>query len=221
MHSISKITNNFGKFLRSRGKYNLLDVIKIVVKKFIFRLDRKVITCLLLREPLPVLRSMEEMEIREANLSDVEDLSQLVKENNYSRSEKEFDEWIKKGEFFLLAVSEGKIIGYCCVLKKIPSKYRNIGDIKFKNNDAWGKDAFIHPQYRGTNVYPVLAIEVLKSAAAARFQRVFGAITCNNFSSRSSHQKLGCKEIKEISLCKILFYKRLKIKSLTEKGKYA
>lgn len=192
-----------------------------MVKKFIFHQNKKVITCLLLNEPFPALRFMEDIEIREANLSDVEALAQLIKENNYSRSKEEFNEWIGNGEFFLLAVSEGKIIGYCCVLKKIPSKYRNIGDIKFKNYDAWGKDAFIHPQYRGTNIYPILAVEVLKCAAAAGFRRIFGTIAYDNFSSRSSHRKLGCKEIKEISLYRILFFKRQRFKSLIKNREYA
>ena len=196
-----------GNIIEYAKEHGFLGLPKAAFRKFVFHREKHVLTCLSLAEPLPVLQPLQNIAFRKASLADRGELIQLIKEERYSQVKKEFHKWIKKDYFFLLAIAEDKIMGYCCVSKDIPSKYRAIKGINFKDDDAWGQDAFVHPRYRGNNVYPVLAIEALKSAAAAGYRRIYGEMTSSNFSSRCAHQKIGCKEIREITLSKILFFK--------------
>ncbi len=210
MHSISEI-------IAYAKEHGLLGLFKAGVRTFIFHRHQRVVTCLSLEEPLPEIQPLQNITIRKATLADVGELHQLVADHNWPRTRDELSEWIAKGYPFFVALGEDKIIGYVCISLGIPSGHPILDKaINSQDGDAWGADAFVMPAYRGKRIYAALASATCKCTAAAGYRRVFGTISSHNSSSRSAHQKIGCKEIKEITSCRVLFFRRTSIKSLRE-----
>lgn len=210
MYKIEKII----KYAKDHG---LLGLFKAGIRRFIFRWEKKVVTCISLAEPLPAVQSLQDITIRKATLTDVDELHKLIAGDNWPHYRKEIGDWIAKGYPVLLSLAGDKIVGYVCISYEFPPKHPLFGKvINLQDADAFGADAFVLPAYRGKNIYPVLVSEALKCTAGAGYQRVLGEIFLTNLASRSSHQKIGCKEMKEIKFIKILFFKRISVKSLIE-----
>jgi GNAT superfamily N-acetyltransferase len=213
-YSISEII----EYVNENG---LLSLFKAGVKRFVFRRDKEILLSLSLEDPIPEIQPLHLITIRKAILADVGELHQSTMEHNWWRSKKQISEWIAKGYPFFLAIAEDKIVGYACVSLEVslrdPTFIKEIiKAIHFEDDDAWGADAFVLPTHQGSRIYPALATETMKCAKAAGYRRILATVSPNNFPARSAHKKIGYKETKEITLSKIFFFKRTKIKSLKE-----
>lgn len=214
MYSISEII----EYAKAHG---LLSLFRAGVRRFVFDKDKQILLSLSLEDSSPEIQPLLNITIRKATLADVGELHQSIVKHNYWRSKKQLSEWIAKGYPVFVAIAEDKIVGYACVSLEViwrePIFIREIiKAINFKEDDAWGADAFVLPTYQGSRIYPALAIEIMKCAKAAGYRRILGTVSPNNLSARSAHKKLGFKQMKEITLFKMLFFKRTNIKSLKE-----
>lgn len=201
--------------------YGLLSLFKAGGKGFVFRRDKEILLSLSLEDPIPEIQPLHTITIRKATLADVGELHQSIIKHNWWRSKKQLSEWIAKGYPFFLAIAEDKIVGYACVSLEVSLRdptfiKETIKAINFKDDDAWGADAFVLPTHQGSRIYPALAIETMKCAKAAGYRRILATVSPNNFSARSAHKKIGYKETKEITFSRMLFFKRTNIKSLKE-----
>lgn len=196
-------------------KHGFLRTFITIGRKIIFEHQKVILITLSLEDPIPEAQSPYNMTIRRAALSDVKELYQLVKDNNYHRTKKEFSEWIKKGYVFFLAIVENRIVGYRCSSYGVESIHRHFRKaIKLKQDDAWGKDIFVHPSYRGKMISSVLGNKVLNCMKDRGYHRTFGFTTPDNLSMRSVGKKGGFKEIKEITYFRVLLFSWKRIKSL-------
>lgn len=203
----------------ARKKRFFRSVIKII-KKYIFHYCQDILLSLSLRDPIPDIKPLNNIKVRKATAADVEDLCQIIKEYKLSRSRKEISDWIDKGYFFLLAISDNNIVGYACSSIEASAISPDIRKyINFKKDCLWGKDAFVHPFYRGNRIYPALGVETMKWAKRAGFKWILGTVSPQNESAKLAHKKLGFKEIKKFISIKIFFYKRVIIKPL--KGEFS
>lgn len=206
-----------GRILESARKKRFFRIIIKIIKKYIFYYRQDIILSLSLKNPIPDIKPSDNVIIRKAMPADVEELYQIVKEFKLSRSRQEISDWIDKGDFFFLAISNNKIIAYAyssdeaSVISPVIRKY-----IDFKTQDVWGKDAFVYPAYRGYKIYPALGVETLKWAKKAGYQRILGTASPQSKSARLAHKKLGFKEIKKIITFKILFYRVGIVKPMKE-----
>jgi len=169
--------------------------------------EEAVITCTSLDQELPTLLVPEHITFRRATSADLPTLLDLATQNEWTPKKRECRRWLESGDFVLLAFSHGQPIGYCCVTKGIHPDGRVLKGMDFDDRDGWGRDAFVLRSHRGCNIYPLLALELLKSARADGYRRVFGRINLNNTASRSAHRKIGAEEIRAISLYKIRVFR--------------
>lgn len=196
-------------------KYGFLKTFKAITRKTIFQSRKNILVSRSLENPIPEEHSPYNPTIRRATLSDVEELYNLVKSNNYSRIKKEFSEWIKKGYAFFIAIVDGKIVGYRCSsygIESISPTFQKI--IQLKDNDAWGKDVFVHPSYRGSRISSVLASKTHNCMRDAGYRQLLAYISPDNFTMRSATREMGFKELKEITFYRVLLFKWMKIKTL-------
>ena len=207
------ILNKVIDYARDHG---VLRTLITIGRKIIFEHQKVILITRSLEDPIPEVQSpYNNMTIRRATLFDVKELYQLVKNNNYHRTTKEFSEWIKTDYAFFLAIIENRIIGYRCSsygVESIPRRFRKA--IKLKRDDGWGKDVFIHPSYRGKMISSVLGKKVFNCMKERGYHRIFAYTTPDNLSMRSVGKKGGFKEIKEITYFRVLLFSWRRIKSL-------
>lgn len=210
MYSISEIIE-YGR------EHGLLGLLKAGVTMFIFHRYQQILLCLSLEDPIPEIQPPPNIAIRKATLADVAELHRCAIGNNWSRSKQQLSKWIAKGYPFFVAVAEDRIIGYACVSLEVPRRHPILGKaISFTDDDAWGADAFVIPTYRGSMIWPAVAIETMKCARALGYRRILSTTPPHNSSSRSAHKKIGYEEITEISSWRILFFGRMNVKSLKD-----
>lgn len=210
MYSVSEI-------IEYAKEHGLLGLLKAGVRRFIFHRYQQIVLSLSLDDPIPEIQPLRDITIRKATPADVAELHQLVVTHNWLRTKKEFSDWIAKGYPFFVAIAGDEIVGYASVLLEVPSGHPIFSKaVNFKDDDAWGGDAFVLPTYRGSTIYPALGIEAMKCAKAAGYQRILATASPNNSSARSAHKKIRYKEIKEITFTRILCFERTSIKLLKD-----
>ena len=214
MYGMSEII----EYAKARG---LLNLVKANIKRFVFLHMKRIVLFLLLEDPIPQPKAygkfLEAVTIRKGTLADVEELHQMMKEHNYWRSVRELRQWMEKGCFLLVAIHKDKIIGYACVCPEIPSSHSIFSKtIRLRPRDAYGVHAFVVPAYRGKRVYHSLGLEVIRNLRAAGYRRVLATVHPLNRAARSSHRRLGMKEVAEIEILKVLFFARIKVLWLRE-----
>lgn len=199
-------------------EYGLLGLLKAGIKKYFFRHEHRFITCRLVEDPIPEIQPPHNIIIRKATLADLNEISQLIYGDKRPHYKKEIPDWIAKGYPIYVALDGERIVGYGCVVLEPPLN-RSILDeaVHFQENDAWGADAFVHPAYRGKNIYPALMAEQNKCLITAGYKRIIGEVVSNNLSSRSSLNKIGAKIIKEMTYTNFLFFRMLRVKSLEKR----
>jgi GNAT superfamily N-acetyltransferase len=162
-------------------------------------------SCLL--EQIPEIEYSPDILIRRATLADVDELYQLVREHNYSRTKEDYSEWITRGDFLLVAIAENRIVGYFCESREVAPRYRTVKGINFKNDDVWGRDAFVRPEYRRQNIFFALGVEIMKCSRAAGYRRELSTVSPNDISARLAHRKRGCKDVGRVICYKFLFFR--------------
>jgi GNAT superfamily N-acetyltransferase len=196
--------------------------LKTGFKKFIFDGEKHILVVVSLDDTVPEIQPLYDITVREASLDDFDEMQQTFREyNRWWLNKENFSKYTSKGHSFLLAIADGKIVGYSFVSSDIVSRNPALiaSVIKagnFKDEDAWGAEAFVLPSYRGKKIYPTLGIETLRWAKRSGFRRILGYVSPVNPSARAAHKKLGGKEIKEVTIYRILFFTRTKIKPLNQ-----
>lgn len=192
-------------------------VLKAVFRRLIYRQERQYLLSLSLEDKIPEAELPEEIGMRDATPADVPELYRCAIEHGYNRKKKQLYEWISKDYPFVVATDGDKIIGYACISFEVVSEDPNLGSlVGFRDDDAWGADAFMIPEYRRRSIYPVLAIEILRQAKSKGYRRILSTVSIDNLASRKVHKRLGNKEIKEIAFSRFLFLKRTRIEPLKE-----
>jgi GNAT superfamily N-acetyltransferase len=191
--------------------------LKETFRKYVFERNTEILLSQSIQESFQPFPCPPEITIRKAELSDVEKLCQIIEKHHWSTTRKELTDWITKGYPVYVALRENKIIGYTCALLELDSlnrKYLKL--IHPRQDDAWGRDAFVLPEYRGAQIYQALSTITIKALKDKGYRRVLATVFANNPSGRTAHKKLGQKEVKEIHTWRIFFYKRVKMKPLKE-----
>lgn len=215
MYSISEIV----EYAKARG---LLSLFRAGVKKLVLQHDKYILLSLSLEDPIPEIQPLHNITIRKAALADVRGLHQSMTKHNWWRSKKRLSEWIAKDYPFFLAIAEDKIVGCACVALDAPGRDPALlKAVNFKDDDAWGEDAFVLPTYRGNRICPALLTETMKWAKAAGYRRIFTVTSPDNLSSKACQKKVGYKEIKEVTFFRILLFKRTNIKEPVTKEESA
>jgi len=212
--------HSFNEIIEYAREHGSISVLKAGTKRFIFRNEKEILLSLSLEDPLPEIQPLHRISIRKATLEDVEELSKY-----WWRSKKQLYEWIKRGYPFFLAIEGDKIIGYTSISLELPERDPIFIEainkaVGLRDDDVWGTGAFVHPAYRGRNIYPALGVEVMKYTRQAGYRRVLATLSSNNSSSRIANKKIGYKEIREITFFRILFFRRTRIRSLNHNDQY-
>ncbi len=206
------------EYVKARG---LLDLVKANLKKYVFLHMRRIILSLCLEEPIPQPKAhgkfLDTVTIRKGTLADARELHQMMKRHNFWRSMLELREWIEKGCFLFIAIHKGKIVGYACGCPEIPSRHSIFTKaISLGPDDAYGVHAFVVPVYRGRALYHALALETLRWIRAAGYRRLVATVDPLNRAARSSHRRLGMKEMAEVEILKVFFFTRTKVHLLKQ-----
>jgi GNAT superfamily N-acetyltransferase len=154
-------------------------------------------------------------------MNDIESIRDALVEAGWDRSISRICHWLANGDPFIVAEHDGRIIAYAILSLKVFIRDQLLlqsiqNAIEIKKGDGWGTDALVRPSYRGKNLYPSLATELLKQGKKAGVLRVLGAVDVKNRSSRAAHRRLGCHEICEVSYWQFLFFRGTRHKLLNE-----
>lgn len=195
-------------------EYGYLNLLKIGIKRVVYDHRKDIYLSLSLEDPIPDIKPLGDIRIRRATLADYGELICIISIHRYPRRGMQIKRWIENKECFFVALVNKRIIGYTCVSFKIPKMNPNlIKVLDLKDDDAWGSDALVVPRHRARAVYPALAIEAMKCAKAAGYRRILCQALSDNYPARSSHKRIGLKEIYEIDFLRILLFNRTNIKS--------
>jgi len=212
---------NFGEIIEYVKARGLLDLVKANLKKYVFLHMRCIVFFRLLDDPIPQAKAyakfLDTVTIRKGTLADARELHRMMKEHNYWRSVRELREWMEKGDSLLIAIHKGEIIGYACACSEIPSRHSILRRaIKLGPDDAYAVHAFVAPAYRGKVVYHALGVEMNRYVRSAGYRRVLATVHPLNRAARSSHRRLGMKEVAEVEILKVFFFTRAKVHLLKQ-----
>ncbi|MFH0962989.1 MAG: GNAT family N-acetyltransferase [Planctomycetota bacterium] len=204
MHPASEIV----EYAKTYGPASLLAA---GVRRFLFRCEKQVLTVRYPTGEHPRIDTPADIGIRKATMEDIDELFRAVSSSNWPRTRRQFADWISKGGPFLVAIIGGKIAGYSCVLLDFASHdplliRAMLTAVTLHRTDAWGRDAFVLPTYRGHQVYPALGIAMLRLARDMGIRRIFSTIASENAGSRSAHKKIGCTELGELTFRRFLCF---------------
>jgi len=207
---------SIGEIIEYAKACGLLNLLKVGIKGFVFLHMKRIVLSLSLEDPIPqpkaYQRFLRSITIRKATLADIAELHRVMKQHKCWRSVRELREWMKKDCFLFIAIHKGKIVGYTCVCAEIPSSHSIFSKtIRLRPRDAYGVHAFVVPAYRGKMVYHALMMEICRCARAAGYRRILATVDPLNRAARSSHRRVGMKEIAELTVLKVLFFTWVKV----------
>ena len=211
---VDLILHHLREILEYLNAYGLGGLIQAFVKRYVFRHDTEILAVRSMLGPVPEIQPTRDVAIREATLDDVAELFAVASAHRWKRTRRLLSDWIVGGNPFLVAVSDGEIVGYACITlgfsSRDPLLLEGIGRaLDIGPGDAWVADAFILPSHRGNRIYPALGSRLLRQARDAGVRRVVATILADNGLSRSAHRKIGVDEIGTLTFRRMLFWKKV------------
>lgn len=205
MSTSNQTQNLIKKIVMYYKRYGLIMLVRDVFSKIkrgrVLLFEKVVITYCPLTKPILDMTPGIPMVMKKACEEDLDELKELADRYDDWRLY-DFLEWLRRGDAFILAIHNGKIIGYACAGHR-----DNIlgGAIKLKKDDAAGLAAFVPPEYRGRRIGPCLDVAVSEHLKRQGYRRVVGWVGLSNYSARKAHMRAGVAEhITTISVFQIL-----------------
>jgi ribosomal protein S18 acetylase RimI-like enzyme len=130
------------------------------------------------------------------DFADREYLNDLLDKNELpvsQRDKKYFCDLLERGDKFVVATMEGKLVFYGFVAlgrKRMFSKYFTLEDREFFIMRFW-----TNPEYRGRGIYPQAIAYVCKSLVAQGYERGYLDVSTHNNASIRGVIKAGCKRL--------------------------
>jgi ribosomal protein S18 acetylase RimI-like enzyme len=125
-------------------------------------------------------------------------------ENKYNLNNVKY--YAKKNCECLIAIQEGKCVGYQWWTKD--NKFKDLKKIglELKENEAYLFDLFVFPEYRGSNIPKIIANQTFDYLLDSGTQKIYGFYYGDNLKALWWHRAfLKCKEIKKIVSHRIFF----------------
>ncbi|MBI3871171.1 MAG: GNAT family N-acetyltransferase [Verrucomicrobia bacterium] len=201
------------EILTYRRDYGAIRLVKAFSQHFLYRNETRIIASVPTTSPGPDERCSEDIRIRSADLKDLEPLHELLLGSEGRVSITRVRERLSSGCSYVVALHEGRIVGYA-----VASPFELLRDrmltraifkaVQISASDRLVANAFIHPSYRGKRVFPSLHRSLQELVSRTGVRRLLSVFKKDNQASRASHRRIGYQEICEVRLWRLLFLER-------------
>jgi len=146
-------------------------------------------------------KELKDFVFRKAFSKDLEKLKEIKPNTEL------FKKWLENESLFIIALKNNKIVGYTCV-EFYPQKPID-RVLKLQQNEAWGRDAFILPEYRNKGIYSIMFSLVTNLAKEKNLSKIYGSVDVKNLKSLKIHKKFGSKVIGRYIYLKLLVFEKI------------
>jgi ribosomal protein S18 acetylase RimI-like enzyme len=152
-----------------------------------------------LDEPIPEKSPKLEVEIRQATISDLPKLKEIVDEEKYDRFKRRF----QKGKICFIAIYKEKVAAFAWI--SIDNEFEpNLQvEIKLEEKEAYLFDAYVVPEYRNHRLYPALGDTSLRYLRSQGYKNVLFFVGNSNKYSLKSVRSSGFKPNRALTCCSI------------------
>jgi hypothetical protein len=152
---------------------------------------------------VPEKKTEKSINVRRATANDLSKLTVFKRDITLYRN------WLDNNDIFIIALIDEKVVGQVCITNNLPKEILSMIKFELKPNEAYAREAFIHPKYRNLGIYSMIFYFAAKMAERQGYSKVYGDIASNNQKSIKIHtKKFGLIPVFSYIHFKFLFFEK-------------
>jgi len=151
-------------------------------------------------DSIPEVKPGTKVVVRDATWDDI------PKMKNIRYSMGKFEDWLKRGCIFTIALKDDKVVSYLCMHTEPLPPFENV--VNLKPDEIWGHYAYTVPEYRGNGIYPYIAYLAAKRLMKQGYKREYGIVRADNRTSIKVHDKMGKRDLQHVIHLKVFGIER-------------